>query len=275
MGNVITAVCTVAAMSGQMTQYAGDIGSFPYTYIVNGANCSWSVNFDDPGAQLEVFNTTNNQRALEQFGCTLTTTGCTSNYRIFSGVPYTYYSQDFEYLNTSTGQLSDVQNFTYVLMPPVPEQPAPVYLVNNSNSVFVTTSQYSSEFGSALTGCVLSAGPSPYSGSDLPATLSSTASQNKLPWLSYAMYSPPQNSSYTIYLNQLNVNPNTTIDVYFVCYNGNGQSWAAVQYNQRTSLTLPYVAAPSSNAAVPHASSSWLLAAVAMTAAAAVVALVA
>jgi len=271
MGYVITAVCTVAAMSGEMTEYHRTY-NLTYTYIVDGANCAWKVNFNDPTGVLDVFNTTDGQRALEPFNCTLTDTGCTTNSRVFSGTPYKYYSQDFEELNVTTGQLTDVQNFTYVLMPPVPEQPFPIYLVNNSASVFVTTSQYSQEIGTPLIGCVLSAGTTPYNATDLPATLSATASENRLPFTSYAMYSPPQNTSYTIYLNQLNVNPNSAIDLYFVCYNQQGASWASVQYNAVSSSSLPAVVVTPNNPgndAVQRAGVAWSMAAISATVAAA------
>lgn len=264
MGYVITAVCTVAAMSGEMTEYHRTY-SLTYTYIVDGANCAWKVNFNDSNAILEVFNTTDGlTNVLEPFNCTLTDHGCTTNSRVFSGIPYKYYSQDFEELNAATGQLTDVQNFTYVLMPPVPEQPAPISVVNNSASVVVTTSQYSAELGTPLIGCVISAGNTPYEATDLPTTLSSTASDNRLPYSSYAMYSPPQNTSYTVYLSQLNVNPNTAVDIYFVCYNSKGQSWPAIKYNQTTSSLLPVPDKPNSAAAV--ASRAWSMAAVAVVA---------
>ena len=278
MGVVVT-VCTVAALTGQQMEYHAPYDpvsnvTLTYTYIVNGATCAYNVNFNDPGAVLELFNTSaSGTRVLESLNCSLTATGCTTQYQQITGTPFQYYTQDFEEFNVTTGQLTDVQNYTYVLMPPVPVQPAPISLTNGSSSVTVTTSQFSTEFGSAITGCVVSAGNTPYTGSDLPATLSSSPSGNSLPFTSYAFYTPPQNTTYQIYLNQLNVNPNTTVDVYFVCYNANGKSWAAVTYQQLTSSSLPTVT--KKNGAMQQAGAGWSMAAVAMTAAAALVALMA
>lgn len=242
MGFGITAVCTVAAYSSRLTMYDSTVLIPFWTGIVNGGNCSVTLDTftGDAGSLIEVFNiTTPGQMQVENIHCNISSSlGCNTNYFTFNGLPYEQITFDFYALNASG--LYNAVNWTYFILPPVPSQPPPA-VVNSGTQVIYTTSQYSSEYGAALIGCVVAAGPyqwSPPAGT-FPATLSSTPSQNSLPNTSATAYAPAQNSNITVNLADMNLAPNTVYDFWVVCYNSNGASPASVRFNQTSSSSLP------------------------------------
>jgi len=248
MGNLVFPICTIGVFTGSAVLY-GRQSSPSYTYVVNGGNCSIEVSFNSEvdGDVLETFNNTNYQNnLLSDFRCNLDYSGlgvCTTEYEIFNFNPFSFQNISFEQVNlTSLAVAPDFVNFTFWALPPTPSQPTLIQLTNNSNSLQVTASMYSAIYGSNLIGCVASAGQSPYSGGDLPTTLSSNPSNNVLPTISYAWYASAgltENATSTIYLGDMNVPPNSQMDFYFVCYNGNGKSLPVVNFTQTTSSSLP------------------------------------
>ena len=241
MGFGITAVCTVAAYGSRITFYDSPVLIPFWTGIVNGGNCSITLDTftGDAGSLIEVFNiTTPGQMTLENVACNISTSlGCNTNYLTYTGLPYESQTWDFYTLNASG--LYNAVNWTYYILPPVPSQPLPA-VVNNGKQVTYTTSQYSSEYGAALIGCVTAAGPfqwSPPAGT-FPATLSSTPSQNTLPANSVATYTSSQNTSVTVNIASMNLSTNTVYDFWVICYNSNGASPNSVVFNQTTASSF-------------------------------------
>ena len=140
-------------------------------------------------------------------------------------------------------------NFTYYLAPPVPSQPLESNLTVDAASITWQTSPYSSEYGAPLIGCVVAAGPTVWLPSvalpTLPTTLSSTASQNCLPYTSTAVYTTQQNTTMTTSLASMNLQPKTVYDFWVMCYNSNGMSAYSILFNSTTSASLPVPTAAS------------------------------
>ena len=240
MGFGLTAVCTVAAFSSRITFYNNAVFIPFWTGIVNGGNCSVALDTftGDANDLIEVFNiTTAGQMQAEPLSCNISANlGCTTNYFSFSGLPYEQTTFDFYALSPSGG-LSNAVNWTYYILPPVPSQPVPANLVNGGSQVVYTTSQYSSEYGAPLIGCVIAAG-GPYQwtppAGTFPATLSSTPSQNSLPNNTAVAYAPAQNTNITVSTSSLGLAVGSNNDFWVQCYNANGPSRASVRFNQTT-----------------------------------------
>jgi len=262
MGYGITAVCTVAAYTYTYTEYGYSLGNFGFAGIVSGGNCSFTLDTftGDAGSLVEIFNVTSaGQMTMEDIHCNISTSlGCNTNYAIFTGLPYQEIFFEFETLNASGTFFA--KNFSYFMLPPVPSQPPAPILINGSTQVIITTSLYSVEYGSALTGCLVAAGPNVWFPSNIPTTLSSTASQNSLPYTSYAIYQPAQNTNYTVNLADMNLSPNTTYDIWAMCYNGNGQGPHSILFNQTTPSTLPIPKPANNGGEAGRGQVGWLVA---------------
>ena len=247
MGYVITAVCTVPAFTYLYTEYGFGLGNFGFTGIVNGGNCSFTLSsfYNDAGSLVDIYNVTSaGQMTLEDIHCNISTSqGCSTSYSTFTGLPYQYITFEFDTIN-STGTY-DAKNWSYFLLPPVPSQPPQPTLLNAGTQVQFTTSMYSIEYGAPLIGCVVAAGPNVWfpAANAFPATLSSNPSANSLPYQSYAVYSPPQNTNVTVNLTAMNLSPSVAYDFWALCYNSNGQSPHSILFNSTSSSSLPMNAA--------------------------------
>ena len=260
MGYTITAVCTVAAYTYTYTQYGFSLGNIGTTGIVNGGNCSLTLDMftGDAGDLIDVYNVTSaGQMQLEDIHCNISSAlGCDTNYEVYSGLPYQEISFEFIAINDTGSYYA--KNWSYFILPPVPSQPAQPTMLPGATQVQFTTSLYSTEYGAALIGCVVAAGPTVWSPTNIPATLSSDPSQNSLPYTSSAVYAPTQNTNVTVDLSSMNLSPGTVYDFWALCYNSNGQSAHSILFNQTTSASLPIPAAPasSSSSSASAASSS-------------------
>ena len=259
MGFGITAVCTAVGYTYLYTEYGFGVGDFTYTGIVNGGNCSLTLDMftGDAGSLIDVYNVTNaGQKQLEDIHCNISTAlGCNTNYEVYSGLPFQ--SLTFEFISLNASGEYYATNWTYFILPPVPSQPPPPTILPGATQVQFTTSLYSTEYGATLIGCLVAAGPTVWSPTNIPTTLSSTPSQNSLPYTSYAIYSPTQNTNVTVDLSSMNLSPSTTYDFWALCYNSNGQSAHSILFNQTTSASLPFptALASSSSSSVPSTSS--------------------
>ena len=258
MGFGITAVCTAVGYTYIYTEYGFGLGDFAFTGIVNGGNCSLTLDTftGDAGDIIDIYNVTSaGQMQLEDIHCNISSAlGCNTNYEVYSGLPYQQINLEFTTLNV-TGEYY-AKNWTYFILPPVPSQPAEPVMLPGGTQVQFTTSQFSTEYGAALIGCLVAAGPTVWFPTNIPATLSSTPSQNNLPYTSSAVYAPTQFTNITVDLTSMNLSPSTVYDFWALCYNSNGQSAHSILFNQTTSASLPVPTAPASSSASPASTSS-------------------
>ena len=122
------------------------------------------------------------------------------------------------------------------MLPPVPSQPfmyVPSTVSQNgvsTSSLVLTSSQYSTEYNSAMTGCLLHYGQSPYNPSGIPTTLTSstTVPTNSSKYLGVA-----QGNTQTVTPASFSSPPTLGVpyDYHFTCYNGNGPSPEVILYN--------------------------------------------
>jgi len=102
---------------------------------------------------------------------------------------------------------------------------------NQSTGSFVATSSvYSSQYQSAMTGCLLHYGKTPYQPSNVPSMLTGSSS---LPSNAVTYMGIAQGTTQTITPASLPNPPVTQVgyDYHFSCYNGNGQSPDVILYN--------------------------------------------
>jgi len=274
MGTFATVVvCTAAGYASSYTRYFGANpynitlnANETYTAVVTGGNCSFKISGDQAtvnNSYVDTFNVTGlGQFNLEPFGCNLTTIqACQTGYFQVTDAPYQFITQEYEnFLPGISSQLQNLQyeqNFTYVVLPPVPSQPPMFFFDSYTSATTVTAfaSSYSSQYGSNLIGCVLSAGAggSNYAGTNLPSQL--TSGNAGLPSTASAQYGVSQGQALTFLLGNLNLKSSTLYDFVFACYNGNGMS-PATQYFQVPTAASSLPSTPG-NAAIASHTAGW------------------
>ena len=214
-------------------------GNFTYTGILQNAVFGFAfMGAVQDGDADQIYNITSGQsgNALATCNTTATTSSCSTPVTyVMTGNPYeleTFQSRERNYTN---GQADSNYTYSIIVLPPVPAQPTMFVQYSGSNNVstgsFVATvSQYSTEYGSALTGCLLHYGPTPYQPSNVPTLLNNTS---QLPANAVTYMSVGQNSTQVITPAKLSNPPaaNVGYDYHFSCYNGNGQSPEVILYN--------------------------------------------
>ena len=239
-------------------------GNFTYTGILQGAMFGFLFQAAvQDGDVDQIYNITSGQSGNAIANCTTTATTNTCETPLTFTLTGNYYELETfasSERNYTNNQQDSGYNYSIIVLPPVPAQPTMFIQYSGANNVstgsFVAiTSQYSSEYGSGMTGCLLHYGATPYQPTNVPTTLSSSST---LPNNSVSYLNVQQGATQIITPASLPNPPATQVpyDYHWSCYNGNGQSPEVILYAVTTS--------PSKNSAAAHYSASILPALVAL-----------
>jgi len=268
MGSSVTIVTAIASMAPGITIYCPPVqsaypwyinsplyvictqqpllangGSFAYTGILQGA--MFGFEFDNAvqdGDTDSIYNITSGDITSGSSGtayatCTTTATSNTCSTPltfVMTGNPYELETFASLEKNKTDGTQDSAYNYSIIVLPPVPAQPAmSIQGVDvNTGGLLVRASPYSTEYGSQLTGCLLHYGQTPYnpSSSNIPTLLTSTTG---LPSNAVGYFSFVQNATSVVTPASFPNPPVTQVayDYHFSCYNGNGPSPEVILYN--------------------------------------------
>jgi len=186
-----------------------------------------------------IYNITSGNSGTALATCTTsnTTNTCSTPVTfVLTGNPYELETFASSENNYTSGTADSAYNYTIVVLPPVPAQPSMYSQYSNNvstGSLILTTSQWSAEYGSNMTGCLLHYGQTPYQPSNVPQLLTSSTPATSLPAASVTYFSVNQNASMTVSPASFSNAPVSMVgyDYHFICYNGNGASPEVILYN--------------------------------------------
>ena len=266
MGTAVSVLTAVAAYTSSYSIYYPNntIATITPAYVLGGSFAFTYTNIDDAAFDnITFYNTTSSSIQVPIGNCTISGDTCTTAYtNTLTGTPYSY--ETFLGSDTKPGTTQANGSLSIFVIPPVPSQTTVQFLPSYNpltTSLYLAASNFSVEYGSAMTGCLLHYGPTPYT---IPPTLPQLldplhTANNQLPALSVAYYNQSQGTSTLVVLSQLgNVVSGTAYDYHFVCYNGNGPSPDTAYYNVNLVYTLPPPVSSSSSSSAAAPSSSFI-----------------